>query len=239
MDEVFQRTVRNELVAKFRRQIRRDFLYWVPGCSSQFDAQQICDKLWLGSLRAVFDKSSLVQNDIKYALTVAADMVEFFPRSSSGGSSPPSIAHDIFPMIETTEREDTGFEEHAVVHIYDSSSENILEKLEPALSFLDHCLLNPTNSGGVLVHCAAGVSRSTSVVLAYLMTRKGMSLADALQFVRKVRPIVSPNPGFLDQLKVLEECSGNISEANDTYRRRRASLEEKRKSTLFMLSDIV
>jgi len=51
--------------------------------------------------------------------------------------------------------------------------------------------------GGVLVHCAAGVSRSSSNVIAYLMRRKkNMSFNEAFNFVKKRRPVICPNYRF-------------------------------------------
>jgi hypothetical protein len=44
------------------------------------------------------------------------------------------------------------------------------------------------------------MSRSASVVIAYLMKELGLPMLDALTFVRKRRPIVYPNPGFQRQL---------------------------------------
>lgn len=57
------------------------------------------------------------------------------------------------------------------------------------------------------VHCMVGVSRSASVVIAYLMKRAGVSRDDALSFVQSVRPVVCPNPGFQQQL-LLWEATG-------------------------------
>jgi hypothetical protein len=54
----------------------------------------------------------------------------------------------------------------------------------------------------VLVHCAAGVSRSTTVLLAWMMKTYKLSLNKALKIVRDRRPIVNPNHGFL---RVLQE----------------------------------
>ncbi|KAK2154780.1 hypothetical protein LSH36_257g01004 [Paralvinella palmiformis] len=54
--------------------------------------------------------------------------------------------------------------------------------------------------GKTLVHCVAGVSRSTSICLAYLMKYRGMTLIDAYRFVKKARPVIRPNVGFFKQL---------------------------------------
>lgn len=52
----------------------------------------------------------------------------------------------------------------------------------------------------VLVHCMAGVSRSASVLIAYLMWREGLTAARALREVQLRRCIANPNPGFRVQL---------------------------------------
>ena len=57
----------------------------------------------------------------------------------------------------------------------------------------------------MLVHCAAGVSRSASVVVAYLMYKKGLSLDDALDFVKSKRECVDPNFGFREQLQIFDQ----------------------------------
>lgn len=61
------------------------------------------------------------------------------------------------------------------------------------------------HNGAVLVHCDAGVSRSVTVVLAFLIMNFEIPLALALQMVRNKRYVANPNPGFLAQLQTLEK----------------------------------
>jgi hypothetical protein len=56
----------------------------------------------------------------------------------------------------------------------------------------------------VLVHCHAGVSRSATVVLLYLMVYHGLGLDEALALLRKARPIVNPNAGFMRHLRATD-----------------------------------
>ena len=58
-------------------------------------------------------------------------------------------------------------------------------------------------SGGVLtlVHCVAGVSRSCSVVIAYLMKSQSIDYNAALTELRKVRPSANPQPFFENLLR--------------------------------------
>lgn len=64
----------------------------------------------------------------------------------------------------------------------------------------------------VVVNCFAGVSRSTTIVLAYLMYKNKMSVQDAIYFVRSKRPIVNPNYGFVCQLYNLENTLHNLAQ---------------------------
>ncbi|XP_041116975.1 dual specificity phosphatase 29-like [Polyodon spathula] len=71
----------------------------------------------------------------------------------------------------------------------------------PATQFIDSALSNPKNK--LLVHCAMGRSRSATLVLAYLMIYKNMTVGDAINEVIKHRCIL-PNRGFLKQLRQLD-----------------------------------
>ncbi|RDB17906.1 Dual specificity protein phosphatase 19 [Hypsizygus marmoreus] len=59
-------------------------------------------------------------------------------------------------------------------------------------------------NGKILVHCSAAISRSPTIVAAYLMKKCDMSLREALGVIIRARPAVCPNSGFLVQLKELE-----------------------------------
>ncbi len=56
----------------------------------------------------------------------------------------------------------------------------------------------------VLVHCAAGISRSASLVIAHLMLKHGWTYQQAHYSVRQKRVVIMPNNGFVNKLKELE-----------------------------------
>uniref|UniRef100_A0A1A9W4V0 Protein-tyrosine-phosphatase n=1 Tax=Glossina brevipalpis TaxID=37001 RepID=A0A1A9W4V0_9MUSC len=66
--------------------------------------------------------------------------------------------------------------------------------------------------GKTLVHCVAGVSRSTTFCLAYLMKYAGMNLREAFFYTKAIRPQIRPNFGFFQQLRAYEQhLLGTIS----------------------------
>lgn len=100
---------------------------------------------------------------------------------------------------------------------------NILDVPEAKISihfhetadFIERALITGSR---VLVHCMVGLSRSATIVIAYLIIKRGLSLEEAIRTVRKCREI-RPNDGFLRQLIDLEyriSTSGNVSSYRST-----------------------
>uniref|UniRef100_A0A182XDA3 Dual specificity protein phosphatase 15 n=1 Tax=Anopheles quadriannulatus TaxID=34691 RepID=A0A182XDA3_ANOQN len=58
--------------------------------------------------------------------------------------------------------------------------------------------------GNVLIHCLAGMSRSVTVAVAYIMCVTPLSWKEALKVVRAGRSIANPNLGFQNQLQDFE-----------------------------------
>lgn len=81
--------------------------------------------------------------------------------------------------------------------LQDSPSEDITSILYDVFDYFEDVR---EKNGRVFVHCCQGVSRSTSLVIAYLMWREGQSFDDAFQFVKAARGIADPNMGFACQL---------------------------------------
>mmetsp|Transcript_20579 Transcript_20579/g.28875 ORF Transcript_20579/g.28875 Transcript_20579/m.28875 type:complete len:320 (-) Transcript_20579:58-1017(-) len=95
----------------------------------------------------------------------------------------------------------------------DVSYQNLFEHFKDAIEFIDH----GRKEGPVLVHCAAGVSRSATLVIAYVMYKLQLSFPSALEYVRNKRRIISPNSGFLRQLQIFDEVQYNSANKNDEH----------------------
>ncbi|KAG2143057.1 hypothetical protein DEU56DRAFT_793264 [Suillus clintonianus] len=90
------------------------------------------------------------------------------------------------------------------INVDDSANEDVLVHFLPSISFIQNEL---DKRRGVLVHCGAGISRSATIVAAYLMYSLKLDPASAIDMIRTVRPIVEPNEGFMEQLRVFHHAS--------------------------------
>ncbi len=79
----------------------------------------------------------------------------------------------------------------------DVPEQSLYGVLEPAFEFIKKAI---ATGGTVLVACHAGISRSVSVAVYFIMKVKDLTYAEALSVVRSKRSIANPNPGFAKQL---------------------------------------
>ncbi|XP_072955313.1 uncharacterized protein [Typha angustifolia] len=106
------------------------------------------------------------------------------------------------------------------VPLRDTEDENLLDYLDVCLDFIDQ----GRKEGSVLVHCFAGVSRSASIITAYLMRTEQKSLEDALESLREICEFVCPNDGFMEQLKMFEEMGFKVETSSPMYKRFRLKI---------------
>lgn len=86
---------------------------------------------------------------------------------------------------------------YKTIQIDDSPDENLIKHLDSSYEFIEKAL---SNSGKVFVHCAYGISRSPSVVIAYLMKKYSWNYDTTFKFVFNKRNKIYPNEGFIKQL---------------------------------------
>ena len=85
-----------------------------------------------------------------------------------------------------------------IIYIEDLPSENIIQYFKECIEFIEK---NKT----IYIHCLCGISRSPTIVIAYLMWKKHSSYFDTFQFVKKIRNSINPNGGFTQQLKIFDK----------------------------------
>lgn len=91
------------------------------------------------------------------------------------------------------------------VECLDLPETDILPVLKESLPFIYESVFKKEN---VLIHCNAGVSRTSMVAIGFLMQYKNMTFEAAHALVKEKRPAIQPNAGFKKQFKVLSP--GNI-----------------------------
>ncbi|KAJ3123391.1 hypothetical protein HK098_001935 [Nowakowskiella sp. JEL0407] len=105
--------------------------------------------------------------------------------------------------------------EYFPVTLTDEESSNIFKYLPQTCEFIENSVKNGKN---VLVHCEAGVSRSATIITAYLMKSRDLSVNEALSELRKVHPRASPNRSFFAQLALFSCMNCSIDAKNRKYR---------------------
>ncbi|KAA0724213.1 Dual specificity protein phosphatase 8 [Triplophysa tibetana] len=136
---------------------------------------QILPHLYLGSQKDVLNKDLMAQNGITYVLN-----------ASNTCPKPDFITESHFMRIP----------------VNDNYCEKLLPWLDKTNEFIDKAKVSNCR---VIVHCLAGISRSATIAIAYIMKTMGLSSDDAYRFVKDRRPSISPNFNFLGQLLEFEK----------------------------------
>lgn len=82
--------------------------------------------------------------------------------------------------------------------IEDWSAQDVIDHMNEAVEILRHLL---EDGHVVYLHCSAGVNRSPSIALGYLVRVRGHSVEEALGLVQQARPGARPYPEVLDVLR--------------------------------------
>ncbi|KAG8436096.1 hypothetical protein GDO86_007268 [Hymenochirus boettgeri] len=140
---------------------------------------QILPYLFLGCAKDSANHDILAKYNIKYILNVTPNL-------------PNTFEHD-------------GEFKYKQIPISDHWSQNLSQFFPEAISFIEEAR---SKKCGILVHCLAGISRSVTVTVAYLMQKLNLSLNDAYDFVKRKKSNISPNFNFMGQLLDFERTLG-------------------------------
>ncbi|KAJ1644063.1 hypothetical protein LPJ64_004233 [Coemansia asiatica] len=86
---------------------------------------------------------------------------------------------------------------------WDHNEPDLEKHFDQCFAFIDGAR---TRHQGVLVHCQLGVSRSASLVIAYVMRTMGMGFDSAYEYVRLRAPCICPNLSLIAQLSAYGRC---------------------------------
>ena len=87
---------------------------------------------------------------------------------------------------------------YKTLEIQDNEYEIIINSLIKGIDFIES---NKT----ILVHCREGISRSSTIVIGYIMYKEKKSYIEAENFVREKKDDIKPNENFVKQLKEFED----------------------------------
>jgi len=96
---------------------------------------------------------------------------------------------------------------YKTLEIQDNEYEIIINSLIKGIEFIES---NKT----ILVHCREGISRSSTIVIGYIMYKEKKSYIEAENFVREKKDDIKPNENFVKQLKefgdIIKVCKYDI-----------------------------
>ena len=140
-----------------------------------FGISRIQEHLYLSSYKAALNYNVLKKLGITHILVVASEL---------------SQCHEYVTDFEIM-----------YIDLDDDPTENIACHFEDCNTFIGDI---DDTAHTTLVHCMAGISRSASIVMAYLMKEYGMTCASAFKLCKEKRSIIRPNRGFRKQLQEYE-----------------------------------
>ncbi|CCX30900.1 protein-tyrosine phosphatase-like protein [Pyronema domesticum] len=125
----------------------------------------------------------------------------------------------------TTERVEIA-KECGIVHkqfvVRDNCTQNLLQSLLEGVQFIEDAFTGAlkfhsamTAEPKVFVHCRMGISRSASIVVAYVMKIFGYSYEEGLRFVKGKRRVINPNKAFVAQLNFLHSTNFDLTHLSD------------------------
>jgi len=100
---------------------------------------------------------------------------------------------------------------YMVIRAYDHEFQDLISYFDVANNFIKNAL---KNDGVVLIHCMAGISRSATILIAYILQSQQQQIQsqqqlnaveDTITLIKEKRSIIRPNPGFREQLHLYEK----------------------------------
>jgi len=112
-----------------------------------------------------------------------------------------SVGHILCCCDDVKEAYPTVFK-YRMLKLLDKPDEDITRYFDETGEYIHEIL---SKGEKVLIHCFAGKSRSTTIMISYLIKYHKMSVDEALKLIREKRSVAQPNMGFLKQLRLYEK----------------------------------
>lgn len=165
-----------------------------------FKPDHIDGKIYLGGYRCAMVRSTLDDLNITNVMVCGNDLIQYFAAASRTDDATISSSENVvLAMGETISGAARPLTVPPIEYLQFSLEDEYDQQISHCFD-LAHDFIN-NSKGNVLIHCHAGVSRSATIVVSYLMKHKGMTFEEARNFAKSKRRCVCPNPGFVKQLQ--------------------------------------
>lgn len=150
--------------------------------NNTFSANQIVPRIYVGDLASASNKTALQEQGITHIVSIYNGCYELYP--------------DDF--------------KYKLIHINDDVWINIGDYFDESNKFIESAL--SADNTKVMIHCQRGVSRSVTLLIAYLLWKKNkehyipvnsidLTISNIIKEIKVHRPIAEPNVGFIFCLK--------------------------------------
>ncbi|CAG8681443.1 5229_t:CDS:1 [Funneliformis mosseae] len=164
----------------------------LSGCSNFWETKE---NIYKNLSIAHNQHSSEVSEELKFINKVK----QFFLEKDN---DPSNRSEEIVDNLEDIDDNDFLPPKYLKIDIADDPSSNIYKHFGECIGFIENA---KSTNGRVYIHCQAGISRSVTIVIAYLMSSQKISYKQALDLVKEKRRIARPNFGFIQQLHKFEK----------------------------------
>ena len=142
---------------------------------------EIIANVYIGNYKFALDAELLIKEGITYILNCGNGLKNFYEKEN------------LFKYL--------------YIPLYDSEAQKLDKYLETTNKFIKE---GSENGNKILIHCGAGMSRSATICLMYMIIEKKFKFSDAYTLMKQKRKCVMPNPNFR---KLLEQKSYEIHKA--------------------------
>ena len=149
---------------------------------------EVVPRVYIGGVKAARDMKTIRERGITHVLTVHRDAFD-----------------DYFPATVKASKH---------VEATDEAETDLLSRLPECIDFV----VRGVAAGGILIHCHAGISRSATVLMAYVMATEQLDCPSAFRRIKSIYRPAKPNAGFVAQLKLFWSMGCRLDPENPEYR---------------------
>lgn len=157
----------------------------------RWDADKVCEQVYIGSMEAAQDFGAIGSIGISH-------VVRILSLNCHTGRQHPNVRY-------------------LILRLDDSGDEQLQPLFRIFFRFMKRALCK--SESRVLVHCMMGISRSVSMMCAFLIKTRSFSAHHALEHIRRTRLEAQPNDGFIQQLEEYEWAKQLRNSHNTRHRK--------------------